>query len=238
LRWAVEDAIHPDSGYGMVGNPGRANLSFTPVAARKYYALTLTLEKPEGARAMWQFSYTLARAEGNYEGLYEYQYGQPFPNTGGVFDTPEQYPNSSGLLSSDRTHAFKFNGAYRVDRGVTVGVVASVLSGVARNEFGTTSAGYDQFLVPRGSNGRSPWTGDVSLRLAYRLPVRASARIRPTVQMDLFHLTNGRGAVMMDDKHFTYQDENGNQAGPNPDYGQGRYFQPPRSMRVGMILDF
>jgi len=180
LVWALEDAVNVDSLYQMIGNPGRGNLSFTPRARRRYTALTLTLDRPYGQRARWQVSYTLSRAYGNYEGLYDFQSSAPSANTGSVFDVPETFANSTGLLANDRTHALKVNGSYRFGFGLTAGAVGSLTSGVPRNELGATPFGfYYVFLRPRGSNGRTPMLADVSLRLAYALPVPAASRFQP-----------------------------------------------------------
>lgn len=240
LRWAVEDAFNPDLGTFQVGNPGRRNLGFTPRARRRYTALVLTLEKPQGTRFDFLASYVLSRTSGNYEGLYDFQQTVPQPNVSLAFDFPELYPNSSGLLPNDRPHVLKFSGSYRFDWGVTVGTATSWSSGMPRNELGATAIGnpvYHAFLRRRGSAGRTPSVFDVNMRFAYALPAWGRA-VRPKVSLDLFHLTNSRTTIRRDDVHYLAVDAEGNQTTINPGYNRGLNFQPPMSARLGLTLDF
>jgi hypothetical protein len=245
LRWAVDDAFDPVSGTFQLGNPGRGNLGFTPRARRYYTALVLTLEKPRGRRFDFLASYVLSRSSGNYPGLYDVQQGaqqtdpSPAPNTGLVFDYPELYPNSSGLLPNDRPHVLKFSGSYRFGAGITAGAAVAWESGTPRNEFGAAMAGvfYNVFLQPRGTVGRTPSLFDLNLRLAYALPEWKSG-MRPKLSLDLFHLTNARTTIRQDDIHYLTLDAAGNQATINPGYTRGLNFQPPMSARLGITLDF
>jgi len=56
--------------------------------------------------------------------------------------------------------------------------------------------------------------------------------------LDALHLGDERTAVEMDDTHFWCTDAAGAQACPNPGYGHGRFFQPPRSVRIGLVVAF
>ncbi len=49
---------------------------------------------------------------------------------------------------------------------------------------------------------------------------------------------NGRETILFDEQKFTFVDEDGNQAGPNPNFGRGLQFRPPMSVRLGLIVDF
>jgi hypothetical protein len=241
LRWAVEDAFNPTVGAFQLGNPGRSNLGFTPRAVRHYSALVFTLEKPAGAHFDFLASYVLSRTSGNDPGLYDVQQitPAPAPNTGLAFDFPELYPNSLGLLPNDRPHVLKFSGSYQTDIGVALGIVTSWASGLPRNDFGAAVAGfpYNVFLRPRGSAGRTPSIYDLNFRLAYTLPSWGRG-LRPKVSLDLFHLTNSRTAVRLDDVHYLALDSAGNQTTINPGYNRGLNFQPPMSARLGLTLDF
>jgi hypothetical protein len=240
LRWAVEDAFNPASGTFELGNPGRGNLGFTPRARRHYTALVFTLEKPIGRHFDFLASYVLSRSSGNYEGLYDFQQAIAFPNTGTVFDFPELYSNSSGLLPNDRPHVVKFSGSYRFNAGITVGTAVSLASGMPRNELGATSIGnpaYHVFIRERGSAGRTPSVFDLNLRLAYTLPEWGRG-VRPRVSLDLFHLTNSRTTLRRDDVHYLALDTGGNQTTVNPGYNRGLNFQPPMSARLGITVEF
>jgi hypothetical protein len=240
LRWAVDDAFNVETGTYELGNPGRGNLAFAPRARRKYSALVLTLEQPRGSRLNFLASYVLSRSSGNYEGLYDFQQQVAFPNTSSVFDFPEQYPNSGGLLPNDRTHVVKFSGAYRLDAGITVGTAISWATGRPRNELGATPIGapFHVFLRERGSAGRTSSVFDVNLRLTYALPSWSHGGVRPQLHLDLFHLGNARTVVQRDDVRYIGLDADGNQAAVNPVYNRPEVFQPPMSARLGISLDF
>ena len=62
--------------------------------------------------------------------------------------------------------------------------------------------------------------------------------LRPKVSLDLFHLTNSRTAVRLDDVQYLALDSAGNQTTVNPGYNRGLNFQPPMSARLGLTLDF
>jgi hypothetical protein len=240
LRWAVDDAFNVETGTYELGNPGRGNLAFVPRARRSYSALVLTLEKPRGDRFNFVTSYVLSRSWGNYEGLYDFQQQVAFPNTSSVFDFPEQYPNSTGLLPNDRTHVVKFSGAYRLDAGITIGTAISWASGRPRNELGATPIGapFHVFLRQRGSAGRTSSLFDANLRLTYALPSWSRRGVRPKLQLDLFHLGNARTVVRRDDVRYVGLDADGNQVDVNPVYNRPEVFQPPMSARLGISLDF
>jgi hypothetical protein len=240
LRWALEDAFDTTSGAYHVGNPGREALAFAPRATRRYAALILTFEKPRGRRLNFGASYVLSRVYGNYEGLYDFEQSVALPNAGSQFDFPEQYPNSTGLLSNDRTHVVKVYGTCRFDFGLTAGVFVDWQSGTPRNLFGATSIGHPvySFLVTRGSAGRTPALLDGNRRLSQALPARRGAWLKPRIQLDILHVGSLRSVLRYDDVRYTFVDASGNQAGPNPNYGRGAEFQSPMSVLLGLVVDF
>jgi hypothetical protein len=193
----------------------------------------MTLEKPRVvASTFWHR--TCSRVQwGNYPGLYDFELGFANPNTTTEFDVPEQFPNSTGLLTNDRTHVIKFSGSYRVNGAMTVGTSLSWASGVPRNELGATTAGYvHSFPRQRGSAGRTASIFDANLRMTYELPSWARGA-RPKLLLDLFHMGNTRTIIRRNDVHYLAVDENGNQSVINPTFNRGEVFQPPMSARVG-----
>lgn len=237
LRWAVEDAVNPTTGQFTLGNPGRGHLDFAPRARRSYTALLLTFERPWDRRFGFLASYVLSRSRGNYQGLYDYEQGHPFPNAGTEFDLPEQYPNSTGRLPNDRPHTFKFAGSYRFDLGITVGTAIAWMSGMPRDELALSPNDARIYLQPRGWAGRTDAIFDAGLRLTYDWTWRGTG-LRPKLYIDLFHLGNRRTAVRLDDVHYLGVDADGNPINPSPTYGRPQVFQPPTSARLGISIDF
>jgi hypothetical protein len=238
LRWALEDALNPATEQFMVGNPGRGNLAFAPRARRTYSALVLTFEKPVRGRFGFLASYVLSRSRGNYYGLYDFDQGTPFPNTGSQFDLPEQYINNEGRLPNDRPHSVKFSGSYAFDFGVTLGTAIAWMSGMPRDEFAFNDDGYFVFLQPRGTAGRTESVLDASIRLTYALPAWRGTTVQPKVYLDLFHLGNRRTALRLDDVHYLAVDADRIPSLPNPTYGRPEVFQSPMSARLGVTVDF
>ena len=238
LRWALEDAFNPATEQFAVGNPGRGNLAFAPRARHTYSALVLTFEKPVRGRFGFLASYVVSRSRGNYYGLYDFDQGTPFPNTGSQFDLPEQYINNEGRLPNDRPHTVKFSGSYAFDFGVTIGTAVAWMSGMPRDEFAVGAGGYWVFLRPRGTAGRTESVLDASIRLAYTLPAWRGTTVRPKIYLDLFHLGNRRTPLRLDDVHYLAIDPDRIPSVPNPTYGRPGVFQPPMSARLGVTVDF
>lgn len=238
LRWALEDALNPVTEQFAVGNPGRGNLAFAPRARHTYSALVLTFERPVRDRFGFLVSYVLSRTRGNYAGLYDFEQGTPFPNTGSQFDLPETYINNEGLLPNDRPHTVKFSGSYAFDIGITVGTAIAWMSGTPRDEFALGTVGNFVFLQPRGSAGRTESVLDASLRLTYAFPRWRGTAVQPKVYLDLFHLGNRRTPLLLDDVRYLAIDAERVPSLPNPTYGRPHFFQPPVSARLGVSIDF
>jgi hypothetical protein len=238
LRWALEDAFNPALDRLEVGNPGRGNLSFTPRARRKYTALVLTVEKPVGARFDFLASYVLSRSWGNYVGLYDFVYGGG--NVSALFDEPESYASSTGLLPNDRTHVFKFSGAYRFDFGLTVGTAVAWMSGTPRTDYGISVFNSPVLLQahPRGAAGRMEAVFDANLRLTYELPPWRGTEMRPLVYLDVFQLGNPRTPLFRFDGRYLQVEPGGDYTAADPRYDTPLVFQPPRSVRLGLSVGF
>lgn len=239
LRDAIEDGHVPTANDFFYGNPGKGLLSIYPKATRDYTSLELTLEKFGSQRFNFLASYVWSRNYGNYSGLFDMESIFAAPNSGGNFNDSVLMLNSTGLLTNDRTHAFKLSGSYRWDFGVTVGTAFSWLSGTPLNEYGgTTIPGYTGFLRQRGTAGRTPSILDFNLRVAYDFAKRDRAVLRPRVILDAFHIGSRRQSVNFEQIHYFDLDENGNQTNPNPIYGHATKYQPPMAVRLGLEVGF
>jgi hypothetical protein len=234
LRWAVEDALNPATRAYELGNPGRGNLAFTPRAQRTYRALVVTFEKPDGRRFSFLTSYVVSRSRGNYDGLSVE--GAANPNITPAFDFPE--PHATGLLYNDKPHALRFSGSYQFDFGLTAGTAIAWMSGEPRNELRQNASGAIVLMRPRGSAGRTDAVLDASVRLTYELPPWGRGALRPRVYLDVFRLGNRRTVLDFQELRYLDEDQDGNPADPNPNYGTPLLFQPPMSARIGLSVEF
>jgi hypothetical protein len=98
-----------------------------PPAQRNYDGVEIRLTKSTASHWMGMFSYTYSRLWGNYSGLTSTDFGDAFggrnsPNNSRAFDEPffsfgDNGQSSSGLLATDRPHAFKGYGYYELNEG-------------------------------------------------------------------------------------------------------------------------
>jgi len=112
-------------------------------AERNYDGVELRLTRTTASHWMGMFSYTYSRLWGNYSGLTSTDFGDAFggrnsPNNSRAFDEPffqwgDNGQSSSGLLPTDRPHAFKGYGYYELNEGkhnaTDFGVFAYLYSG-------------------------------------------------------------------------------------------------------------
>ena len=113
-----EAYIIGNPGLGLVAKIGK-DLGFpTPKATRTYNAVEVQVDKRFSKNYFFNANYTWSRLRGNYSGLASsLEFGRVSPNVSRLFDLPFQPFNLNGkpidgLLPTDRTHVFKFYGAY------------------------------------------------------------------------------------------------------------------------------
>ena len=242
LLQVIEDGYNQSTGEWVAGNPGKGALSSLPKFTRQYKALEFTMEKSGAEGLTFLASYILSRSYGNYPGLFNGDYAATNLLAGntncGTMDTPDQFLLGDGLLPNDRTHVFKFSGSYTFGSGLSLGTTFIAQSGVPLNEFGSSLMYGELPLQKRGTAGRAPATWDLNMRATYSLASITGASWEPKFIVDVFHLFSQRKALFIDQFHYLFHDENGNQIAPNPTYGQVYIYQPPMSVRVGMELNF
>ena len=243
LLSAIEDASSPQTGTSFIGNPGRGTLAFLPDASREYTALEVTARTAGERRTSFLASYVLSRNYGNYTGLVatDIEFSGIGTNANPQFDFIESVPNSKGWLPNDRTHVFKFSGAYRSTAGFSAGTSFLWASGTPLSELGGIPVGppYVGFMRQRGSVGRSPAIWDWNLRLAQTITApRGVGPLKPKLTLDLLHVLSGRKAVLVDQRHFFNVDANGLQLNENPNYLRPLIYQPPMAARLGITVGF
>lgn len=237
LLQVVEDGVDPNTGDIVIGNPGSSNMSFFPELYHIYKSIEITFQKLHKDNFDFMISYVLSRNYGNYPGLYEY--GLPTANVSPLPDLVEQIPNLEGLMPNDRTHVFKFSGAYTFDFGLTLGTFFFWESGTPLSNVGTLrGSGYKYFITQRGSEGRTPSIWDLNFRLTYKLGNLFNTTLKPKIKLDLFHLFTQRTPVYLYQTHYDSQDANGQPISPDPNYHTPASYQPPFTARIGLEVEF
>lgn len=217
----------------LLGTPGKGAFSYLPPPRREYTALELAAEGA-ASDVVWRGSYVLSRSYGNYPGAFDAAFAVATPGFNRTFATPDQAENSTGLLPNDRTHVLKGSISVPLRYGVSAGVVASWSSGTPVNSFAPCSCGatwIPDFVLPRGTAGRTPsvWTFD--LRLAR--DVRLGATSRGRVLVDVLNLGSPQAAVWLNE--FAYSSNaGGTPSGPRSDFKRPLAYQPPTLMRIGL----
>jgi hypothetical protein len=237
LLQVVEDGVDPNTNEYVIGNPGSANMSFFPELYRIYKSFEITFQKLHKDNFDFMISYVLSRNYGNYSGLFDF--GRATVNQSPLPDLVEQIPNSDGLLPNDRTHVFKFSGAYTFSFGLTLGTSFFWESGTPLTNFGRfRNSGYSYFITPRGSAGRTPSVWDLNFRLTYNLGNLFNSELKPKIKLDLLHLFSQRTPVDYDQTHYYGQDANGQPSLPNSDFLNPISYQPPFTARIGLEVEF
>lgn len=207
-----------------------------PQAIRKYNALEITLERIFDGKWAAQFSYTLAKSEGNYEGWVLSDNGQDDAGITQLFDSPDLTRNTYGLLPNDRRHQFKAFGSYAFTPEFSMGLNMLYASGRAINKFVPyndsilgSAYGVSYLGVPRGSAGTTDWQFRTDLSLIYR-PKWGKDRLSLTA--DIFNLFNGSTVTEVFE---SYQDDGGDR-----DYrwGSPTAWQSPRFIRLSASFEF
>jgi hypothetical protein len=141
-----EEYFEANPGFGYTlhqGNgTGKMDPSYpeTPKAKRDYYGLNLSVDKRLSNNWLAGFSYTWSRLEGNCSGLAAAdEFGRVSPYVERMFDNwtmavTKDMSTLDGPLPTDRTHFFKFYGAYTFPFRLTVGTVVNAMSGTPFTE--------------------------------------------------------------------------------------------------------
>ena len=218
---AIEDSWIDETGRNEVGNPGTGLLSALPRAQRDYKALVISIERTGDQNFNFLASYVLSKNYGNYE----YALNQSVS-----FDNPAtSRVNTTGLLSNDRTHVFKFSGYYNFPFGLTTGVTFIMGSGTPLSEYAWDDEDPGQkFLQPRGTVGRTPAIWDLNARLTYNLNFISGWYSK--LILDVFHIGSPQKAIDFDQARYWDFEE----TDPNSKYGQVIRYQPSMSMRLGI----
>jgi hypothetical protein len=213
-------------------------------ASRSYRALTIDLRRPLADRWFGSVSYTWSRFEGNYDIDYA---------TVGVFNTSSiiqdgpgtdvQDPNRFGPLFEDRPHVFKVFGTFAATSRLMASGYLRVQSGAPWSARGRDVPGATlNYLEPAGTHRNPTWT-NLDLMASYRLPVGTRAAV--TLEARLMNVFDHQAQLSTDALQFL--DIRSNlitppyilpYLQPNPLFGLGNAFAPPRRLYLGAGFSF
>jgi len=212
-------------------------------AKRSYRALTFDLRRQLAGRWQGSVSYTWSRYEGNYD--IDYATAGVFNTSSFIQDGPGtdvQDPNRFGPLFEDRPHVFKVFGTFAARSRLTTSGYLRVQSGApwaarARDVPGGTL----NYLEPAGSH-RNPTWANLDLLASYRLPTRGRAAI--TVEARLLNVFDNQTRLSTDAQQFLDLRSSSSPPyiqpylQPNPLFGLGNLFAPPRRLYLGAGVTF
>lgn len=219
-----------------------------PEGKRDYSSLQFELVH-RSDNLSWTAQYVWSHSYGNNEGGVNSDNLQTDTGISSFLDFAGSAEGSNGNLPNDRRHAFKFYGSYNITDDLSVGWNSSLLDGRPLSIRGQSypvdgahqQPGYgDTYYVfdattqtynynPRGAYGRAPWTFNLDASLTYKFSV---SNMDARVSLDIFNLLDTSTALAVNELAET-------QSGtPNQFFGLPMSVQAPRSMRLGINVDF
>jgi len=251
----------------IIGNPGRGQITALAGAAfpharpftRTYDGLELELRRTFANNWTATANYTLSQLRGNYSGLADADesLGGANPNAGRYGQYVESFYGAGGKadegpLALDRPHQFKLSGSYRLPLGVTVGGFFRALSGTPLSPvLGLNAAGI-VYPEGRGGRGRTDAITQTDLFLQYGLDL---GKARASIFVNLLNAFDQKAAIGRSTRvlngdsvtiniplatYFAGVDYNTFIPATlrDPRFDLANRFQAPRSIRVGMRVDF
>jgi hypothetical protein len=271
LRYAIEDVgvVVPDKGITYyLTNPGygyslhtteggRFDPTYPEItrAKREYWAVNFSLDKRFSGNWLAGFSYTWSRLTGNYSGLASSdEEGRNSPNVERNYDTwfrcyDKNLNPIDGPLGTDRTHYFKFYGAYTFPFGLTAGTVMNAMSGIPVTERWAILSAYPyEMPFNRANLGRTPFLWFFNLYAEYNLKL-GKTRLNFNVNVDnVFNISTatryyeGRTLYQLEvsEDQLLSKDWELETSGyvPDPRFMKEYTFYPPISARLGIKFIF
>jgi hypothetical protein len=211
-------------------------------ASRTYRAFTVDVRRRFTRGWMADASYTWSRFQGNFD--LDYSQVAIFNTSSFIQDGPGtnvEDPNRFGPLFEDRPHVFKIFTSYAATNGLAASAYVRVQSGTpwaarARDWEGAVL----NFLEPAGSH-RNPTWANLDLLGSYRVPLRG--RVRLLVEARMMNVFNNQTQLSTESQQ--YLDLRTVPAAPyfapylqpNPLFGTGNAFAPPRRLSLAATLE-
>ena len=234
----------PDSGPFVAANlPCRAFAACQGAnATRSYRALTVDAKRRLADGWMTDVSYTWSRFEGNFD--LDYSLVAVFNTSSFIQDAPGtnvEDPHRFGPLFEDRPHVFKVFTSYALISNVAVSGYLRVQSGTpwaarARDWAGAVL----NYLEPAGSHRNPTWT-NLDLMATYRVPL---PRARLALEVRVMNVFDNQTRLSTESQRFL--DLRTTPAPPyfepylqpNPLFGTGNAFAPPRRLSLAATVEF
>lgn len=235
----------PDSGPFVA-----ANLPCTAFAAcqhadarRSYRAVTVDLRRRLANGWMGDVSYTWSRFEGNFD--LDYSLVSVFNTSSFIQDGPGtnvEDPNRLGPLFEDRPHVVKAFASYAASERLTVSGYLRVQSGTPWAARGRDWEGAVlNYLEPAGTHRNPTWT-NFDLMASYRLPFTGRARV--SLEGRLLNVFDNQTRLSTDAQQYLdlrtvpVPPYFAPYLQPNPFFGTGNGFAPPRRLHLAAVVDF
>ncbi len=224
-----------------------------PEYRRNYHALEVFWERAS-EKFHLQGSYTFSKSRGNIEGYVNSTLEQDDPGLTQDFDHPLFMDGGFGYLPNDRRHVLKLFGVYRFSDEWQVGgnwIAQSgrpincqgyiPLDGITQPDLGTLNAyagssfyclndDGTRSLRQRGDEGRTPWTWNFDLSVAYVPSWVPENRLK--FKVDVFNVFENDEVT----EYNEFRESTRNVVSSN--YLNDVNYQTPRSMRLTVRYDF
>lgn len=213
-------------------------------AKRTYRAATIDVRRRLTRGLATDVSYTWSRFEGNFD--LDYSTAAAVFNTSSfIQDGPGAYvedPNRFGPLFEDRPHVLKVFASYAATSRLMTSAYFRVQSGAPWAARGRDAAGAVlNYLEPAGSHRNPAWS-NLDLMSSYRLPL--SARADLTFEARLLNVFNNQTRLSTDAQKYLDLTTTSTPpyiapyAQPNPFFGTGNSFAPPRRLYFAVSAGF
>jgi hypothetical protein len=212
-------------------------------ARRTYRAFTIDLRRRLANGWMGNINYTWSRFEGNFD--LDYSTVAVFNTSSFIQDGPGanvEDPNRFGPLFEDRPHVLKLFTSYEVTSRLSAAGYLRVQSGTPWAARGRDWPGVVlNYLEPAGSHRNPTWT-NLDLMASYRLPLDVGARI--SLEARLLNVFANQTQLSTDAQKYLDLQTLPNPPYfapyqlPNPFFGMGNAFAPPRRLHLAAVVTF
>jgi hypothetical protein len=219
---------------------------------RKIGSLNMYLEHPFDGKWMARLDYTFSRGFGNTEGQVRSDFGQGDVSKTEDWDSWQLMDGQDGDLANVRKHQIRFRGAYQITQEWLVSGTLLAQSGTPKEclgYYGTDGVGdptgYNGggsgnyhwchgMRMPPGSAGHTPWTEQVNLGVHYA-PAFADHKLG--FNLDVINALDQQRPIQTDAAGESAYD-GVSTVFVNNSYGDGIYWQPPRTVRLSVQYDY